>query len=65
MSSAPEYKDLDELRLEYLLTATNTPVSEIARLLYRTPGAIRRKMDMMGLSIAADRLKCEVPWHAR
>lgn len=65
MSSAPEYKDLDELRLEYLVTATNTPVSEIARVLGRTPAAIRRKMDMMGLSITADRLKREVPWHAR
>lgn len=65
MSSAPEYKDLDELRLEWLVVHTREPVTLIATRLGRTPGAVRRKMAMMGLSMTADRYGRETAWSGK
>ena len=62
MSSAAEYKDLDRMRLEWLLRETDMQVADIARKLGRTRGSVYQKMYNLGLSIAGDRRGQETPW---
>lgn len=65
VSSAPEYKDLDRLRLEYYVKHTRLTTAEIAQRMGRTRGAVARKMQMMGMTMRQDRYGKESPWHAR